>query len=175
MSTRTEQPYDITKTPRKAAKYYQVRTEQVPHERLEKQEDPQHSKGRFMFSLGLGMCLFISGVILWNMVVVPWWHGVAVRWEYGVNQVSVFGADVGHGGTSRFIAFDNDNEIIIVEVIQKSYSVYTIPTGSQQNRLVTLTFRDVNNDGKLDLVVQVEGEEGVFVLFNTGDAFSLTK
>jgi len=24
-------------------------------------------------------------------------------------------------------------------------------------------------------MVQVEGEEGVFILFNTGDAFSLTK
>jgi hypothetical protein len=126
-------------------------------------------------SFGIGMYIVVLVVLVWNMVVVPWWHGLELQWHYGDNQVSVMGADVGHGGTSRFICFDSDNDIVVVEVVAKKYNVYIIPTGKLQYQLVTLSLRDVNGDGKVDLVLQVDGQEGVFVLFNTGDAFSLTK
>ncbi len=138
----------------------------VPHEKPKK---------HYLFSVGIGMCMIVSLILLWNMVVVPWWHGLELQWHYGDNQVSVMGADVGHGGTSRFIAFDSENDIVVVEVVQKRYILYIIPTGKVQNKLITLSVKDVNGDGKPDLMVQVEGEEGVFILFNTGDAFSLTK
>ena len=128
-----------------------------------------------LFSVGIGMFLFLALVFTWNVVVVPWWHGLQIQWHYGDNQVSVMGADVGHGGTSRFIAFDSDNDIVVVEVVNRKYNVYIIPTGKLQNQLVTLSVRDVDGDGKPDLVVQIDGQEGVFVLFNTGDSFSLTK
>ena len=39
-------------------------------------------------------------------------------------------------------------------------------------QLVTLSVSDVNNDGKPDLIVHVDGQEGAFALINTGDAFS---
>jgi len=108
------------------------------------------------------------------LVVLPWWHGVQVQWHYGDGRVSVIGADVGHGGVSRFIAFDNDGEIVIVEVVQKKYAVYSIPANIQPGQLVTLSFADVNHDGKPDLVVHVDEVGGSFVLLNTGSAFSWT-
>ncbi len=83
------------------------------------------------------------------------------------------GADVGHGGVSRFISFDDQNEIVIVEVVKKKYTVYTFPVAEGNNRLVTLEALDVNHDGKVDLVVRM-GETAV-VLWNTGTSFQVTK
>ena len=102
----------------------------------------------------------------------PGGHGLQVQWHYGDNRVSVFGADVGHGGVSRFIAFEDGEEIVIVEAVAKKYTVYTIPVTAAVNQLVTLSVSDVNNDGKPDLIVHIDGQEGAFVLINTGNAFS---
>ena len=107
-----------------------------------------------------------------SLVVLPFWHGLQVQWHYGDNRVSVFGADVGHGGVSRFIAFEDGEEIVIVEAVAKKYTVYTIPVTASANQLVTLSVSDVNNDGKPDLIVHIDGQEGAFALLNTGDGFS---
>ncbi len=131
----------------------------------------------YLFSVGVGMCLFVGLLMVWTMVLVPWWQSVQLQWHYGDSdhRVSLMGADVGHGGVSRFLAFDGEQEIVVIEVVNKKYSVYTIPATLAPDKLVTLSVADANNDGKLDLVVHVEGEEGVLVLFNTGDGFSWTK
>ena len=63
-----------------------------------------------LFSVGLGMCLVVALLFLWNMVLVPWWQDVQLQWHYGDSdhRVSLMGADVGHGGVSRFLAFDGE-------------------------------------------------------------------
>lgn len=121
---------------------------------------------------GIGMCIVILLLILWTMVIVPWWHGLQVQWHYGDNRVCVFGADVGHGGVSRFISFEDGTEIIVVEYVAKKYTVYTIAVTAQPNQLITLSVADVNGDGKPDLLVHVEGTDGSFALLNNGSAFS---
>src|SRR6266568_1339768 len=75
----------------------------------------------YLFSVGVGMCLFVGLLMVWT---------------------------------------------VVIEVVNKKYSVYTIPATLAPDKLVTLSVADANNDGKLDLVVHVEGEEGVLVLFN---------
>src|SRR6266700_6182590 len=58
----------------------------------EEEQPPKRSVKRqhhFLFSVGIGMCIFVILLMLWNMVVVPWWHSVTIHWTYGTSQVSV--------------------------------------------------------------------------------------
>src|SRR5947209_5593800 len=98
--------------------YYERKTE----EQTRQQAPPR--KHLYLFWVGLGMCFCLALYTGWTMVVVPWYHGLQLQWHYGDNRVSIFGADVGHGGVSRFIAFEDGDEIVIVEVVAKKYSVY---------------------------------------------------
>src|SRR5205807_10625431 len=130
------------------------------------------NNNHYLFWVGLGMLFCLAIWTGWTMVVAPWWHGLDVQWHYGDGRVSVFGADVGHGGVSRFIAFEDGEEIVIVEAVAKKYTVYTIPVTAASGQLVTLSVSDVNNDGKPDLIVHIDGQEGAFVLINIGYWFS---
>src|SRR5258708_3881974 len=61
--------------------------------------------------------LVVLGVFLFfQQAVVPWWNGVQDHWNYGSTPVTQLDADVGHGGTSHFIAEYYRGEIIIIEL-----------------------------------------------------------
>src|SRR5438874_10982669 len=92
--------------------YSERKTEQQPQTSYK----PVARKHHYLFWIGLGMCFFLGIWTLWSMVVSPWIHGIELQWEYGTSHISLFGADVGHGGVSRFIAFEDGSEIVIVEV-----------------------------------------------------------
>jgi hypothetical protein len=133
------------------------------------------SRKHFLFYFGAGMCLFLLVYTVWNALVIPWWTGINNQWHYGDSKVFDLSADVGHGGVSHFVAFDSQDEVIIIEVVKKKYIVYPIAelTGSER-RMVTLEIVDVNHDGKPDLVVHIQGMSATLVLFNTGSSFSLS-
>ena len=69
-------------------------------------------------------------------------------------------------------------QIVVVEVMPNTTAHVFISLavfGSQQdNRIVTIATEDVNHDGKLDLVLHIEGLEITPVLFNTGNSFQWT-
>ncbi|MFL5693624.1 MAG: hypothetical protein ACJ795_17650 [Ktedonobacteraceae bacterium] len=85
-------------------------------------------------------------------------------------------ADVGHGGTSRFIAEMEHGAVIVLELplANISWTRYYMVSGiitTDTPLVVRLTIADANRDGKPDLVISVEGTGVQLVLYNTGTAF----
>ena len=170
--------YEPPQPKRRASRAYDLQTERLPVPRQTIAPPTRRLKKRsrnLLTPFGVGMLLVVLVFVLWNMVVMPWWHGLEVQWHYGDQRVSVFGADVGHGGVSRFIAFEDGEEIVVVEVVAKKYTVYTIALTAQPNQLITLSVSDVNGDGKPDLIVHVDNQAGSFALLNTGSGFAASK
>src|SRR6266478_6531490 len=112
------------------------------------------------FLLGAGIVLV--GLIFWSWIVVPWWAGVSDQWHYGDARISRFTADVGHGGTSTFIAFDLDGSVMIIEMPGGSiaearlYRTANLIGTDANRRIVTLSIATVDNVSNC-LVVHVEG------------------
>jgi hypothetical protein len=142
-------------------------TREIPRETRQRQH--------FLWYCGIGMLLFAGSLIVWMVVIVPWWSGVTRQWHYGDARVSVVDANVGHSGISRLIAFDEDGDIIVIEVVGKRYQVYTGMVVTGGSRVVTLAIVDVNNDGRPDLVIHIEGISATPILFNTGSGFAWTE
>ena len=123
--------------------------------------------------------LWMIGILVIIVAIVfPWWSNVLVRWNYGKARVSLFGFAVGHGGVSRFVSFEADEgQIVIVEIINKTYQVYLgeLPINNlNPHRLISLQVRAAKENGLPDLLVNVEGEEQM-VLINTGTGFTWTE
>jgi len=139
--------------------------------------------------VGMGMC---GMLLLWlvGMQAVQWWQGVQDDWHYGRPRTFQTDAVVGHHDSashpSHFVALNLHGHLEILELPGGDPSqshLYVGPTllGSGQDLVpVTLSFRDVNGDGRLDMIVQVEGqdlvflnEHGVFRPLNAGETVSL--
>src|SRR5437879_185738 len=96
--------YRITDAPRRASRYYSQRTDKIPPG-MPKRE--ARMKFRVVFFGILGMVIVLSCMDVWVLVVEPAITDVYNQWHMGDAKVFLIGADVGHGGFSRFIADDN--------------------------------------------------------------------
>ena len=120
-----------------------------------------------------GMCVVLALYLLWSLLIFPTWINLNNQWHYGDSLVSVFGpVNVGHGGESEFVAFTDHNKLYVLELVGKNSQAYTGNIQIFGSHVVTLGLEDVNRDGKVDLVITISGEQGSFVLFNTGKSFS---
>jgi len=141
----------------------------IAHRRLGQPHRPRHPVIHTLF----GMCVVLALYFLWSLLIFPTWINLNNQWHYGDSLVSVFGpVDVGHGGESEFIAFTDHNKLYILEIVGKNSQAYTGNIQIVGSHVVTLGLEDVNRDGKVDLVITISGEQGSFVLFNTGKSFS---
>src|SRR6266446_10316524 len=127
----------------------------------------------------LGVALVLVGLILWSWIMLPWWAGVNDQWRYGDARITRFRADVGHGGTSTFIAFDLDGSVMIIEMPggsindAKLYRTGNLIGANANHRIVTLSIATV--DGVRNcLIVHVEGATSDIVLYNKGTGFQWT-
>ncbi len=126
----------------------------------------------------VGMLVVLAGIAFWQMVVAPFIQGISDQWHYGDARVAVLYADVGHQGSSTFMAFDDNGQVVVIELADSAripghiYHLASV-TGAG-HAIITLRVQDVNGDGKPDLIVHVEGLEPDMVLFNTGTSFSWT-
>lgn len=126
---------------------------------------PRHRRRfHWLFWVGLAICLMIAGSILFTMVAA-WWQVTQDDWHYGRPRTFQTDANVGHGTArnpqSHFIALNLNRHIEVIEIPGNDASkskIYLGPTligPGEDLTPVTLSFEDVNHDGRPDLVLHV--------------------
>lgn len=132
------------------------------------------SQKRFHWLLfvGLAMLIMILGWVALS-ALGSWWQITQDDWHYGRPRTFQTDKVVGHHDSpqnpSHFIAMNLNRHIIVIEVpgdnVSKSvvFSGPTLLGPGQDLTPVTLTFQDVNHDGKLDMIVIVQGSQFIFL------------
>jgi hypothetical protein len=165
-----------------------VTTRQLqPHATRQLTQQPQSSKlhqlqhMHWLFLLGL---IMMTSLILWitGTAALAWGIERYNDLRYGIPRTYQVDQVVGQGGDSpahpsHFIALNENHQAIVIELQAgdptKSFS-YTAPIYSANSTApVTLEFRDVNGDGKLDMLVHIHllTQEQIAVFINNGAQF----
>ncbi|GAC1357886.1 MAG: hypothetical protein PVS3B3_36190 [Ktedonobacteraceae bacterium] len=127
--------------------------------------------------VGIGM---IAVLLLWivGALVMNWWSNYQDDLHYGRPRTSQMDARVGHNDahtSSHFIALNLHGQVEVVEFPggdATKAKVYLGPSLTGQNSdldIVTVSFKDVNGDGKPDMILNVNG--GTYVFINENGAF----
>lgn len=132
----------------------------------------------WLLYVGLGM---MAALALWalGMAAIGWSTNEYNNFVYGYPRTyqtdQVVGHNDGRQNPSHFIAINLHGQIIIYELPggDPSKSIdYIGPdliAPGEDQLPVTLTFSDVNHDGKIDMIVNVAGSH--FVFYNNGTKF----
>lgn len=140
-------------------------------------------KVHWLLPLGIGM---IAMLILWEVgsVALSWGMNEYNNIVYGMPRTYQTDAIVGHGDSathpSHFMAINLNHQAIVIEFPAgnsqnaKSYIVPYYILGSNSAEVpVTVSFKDVNGDGKPDMIVHIhlQSQDQTFVFINTGKQF----
>lgn len=137
----------------------------------------RRSHAHWLLFIGVGMMTMLMLWVLGTMLV-NWWHVTQDDWHYGRPRTFQIDARVGHNDeviASHFIAMNLNRHIIIIEfpggdlTRAKDYTGPTLFGDGQDLTPVTLSFKDVNGDGKLDMLVHIQDQ--TFVFINDGTVF----
>jgi hypothetical protein len=179
----------VTPTPQIAP----VRQRRTPHPKLPTQDDrviyagparavplqtedlPEPHRRRFhwLFFLGLAMITMLIGWMLLT-TLANWWTMQQDDWQYGRPRTFQTDANVGHSTradpTSHFIAMNLRGRILVIEVPgddpskMRVYRVDFLLSGQDISLIpVTVSLKDVNGDGKPDLIVNIQQSHFVFL------------
>ena len=114
-------------------------------------------------------------VLGWCIVnaVLGWWQVTQDDLRYGRPRTYQTDQVVGHNDSaahpSHFIAINNNRHVEVIEFPgndaskAKIYPVSTLIGDGQDLTVVTLTFKDVNGDGKIDMIVNVGGSHFIYI------------
>lgn len=121
---------------------------------------------------GLALLLMLFGwALLTN--VAHWWQVTQDDWHYGRPRTLQMDQVVGHNDSStnpsHFVALNLNRHVEVIEFPggdATNAKVYIGPVlvGPDQDLApVTLTFKDVNHDGKLDMIVNIQDSHFIFL------------
>ncbi len=129
---------------------------------------------RFHWLVYVGLAM-IGMLLCWILLTtfLSWWHVEQDDLRYGRPRTSQYDYVVGHGDSnvnkSHFIALNLRKHVEVIECPAGDCSKAKILIGpvligpNQDLAPVTLTFKDVNGDGKPDVVVNVQDSHFVFI------------
>jgi hypothetical protein len=141
---------------------------------------PSHRAGHhvhWLLLVGVGM-LAMGALWVVGTGLVTWGSTQLDDWHYGRPRTFQMDARVGHDDAvtpSHFIAMNLNRHVIIIEfpggdpTRAKDYLGPTLFGDGQDLTPVTLSFKDVNGDGKLDMLVHIQDQ--TFVFLNDGTQF----
>jgi hypothetical protein len=127
---------------------------------------------------GIAAIIMIIGWIAFS-ALASWWQVTQDDWHYGRPRTFQTNAVVGHNDSAanptHFIAINLNRHIEIIEIPggdaakSKMYAGPILIGQGQDLTPVTLDFKDVNGDGKPDMIVNVQDSH--FVYINENGAF----
>ncbi len=134
----------------------------------------EQQRPRMHWLVLVGLTMFIMAVGWMGLITLAnWWHVTQDDWHYGRPRTYQTDAVVGHNDSpanpSHFIALNLNRHIQVIEFPGGDTSkakIYVGPTligPGQDLAVVTLSFKDVNGDGKPDMVINIEDSHFVFI------------
>jgi len=148
-------------------------TEPLPRTRQRVQKPRFH----WLVYLGIGM---VAMLLLWMVgtIALNWWNGYQDDLRYGRPRTYQIDAKVGHHDAqtpSHFLALNLNRRVEVIEfpggdaTKEKVYLGPTLIGQESDLDIVTVSFRDVNGDGKPDMIVSVDNAKYAYI--NDNGAF----
>src|SRR6266700_3915295 len=175
--------YYDTRRPTSARRYYDTRGNQViqrgnPRIVIREEPPPKRRKNHVLLYIGIGMLLMVLGWISLQLLG-NWWTNYQLNSTYQYPRIYQASEVVGHADStdhpSNFIFENLHGQVLIIEFPGGDYAharIYKGPmlfSDSADQIPVTAEFKDVNGDGKVDIVLHIQDQRIVF--FNTGTGF----
>lgn len=143
-----------------------------PSERRKTEQLPRTWRLHPLVFVGLALLIAILGWVVFTSVAT-WVTNAENHWQYGYPRTAQYDVVVGHQDSvahpSHFIALNYDGQVEVIEFPGGDVSHARIYTGvalvgPNANLVpVTLAFRDVNGDGKLDMIIIAGNARYVFL------------
>ena len=143
-------------------------------------EPPPKPQRRFHWMTFVGLAL-VTMVIGWIALTLlgNWWNAKQVDWKYGNPRTFQTDQFVGHGDSAdhpnHFVAVNIGGSIEVVEMnttSPKDDHIYVITSVPDSTTPVSVSFSDLNHDGKIDMLVTIGvGSSYTVMLLNDGTQF----
>lgn len=145
----------------------------------QQRQQPQHSQEveqrgglHWLVYVGLAMLLMVIGWVVFN-AALTWWQVTQDDWKFGRPRTFQTDVIVGHSDSannpSHFIALNLNRHVEIIEFPGGDPTKARIFLGpvlagdGEDLTPITLSFKDVNNDGRPNMIVHIQDQTIVFI------------
>lgn len=138
--------------------------------------DKPKRRFHWMFFVGLALFTMVTGWIAFTLLT-NWWQAKQVDWKFGNPRTFQTDQFVGHADSpdhpNHFIAVNVSGTIEVIELNTnpKNDHIYVV-TNADPSTPVSVSFDDINHDGKVDMFVTIGvGSTYTVILLNDGTEF----